>query len=55
MVKLEHILQEVKSSDEFSQYEKDSILGFTNTKLDYESRASWENSLTKFGCVLDLN
>lgn len=50
-----NILQEVKSSDEFSQYEKDSILGFTNAKLDYESRASWENSLTKFGCVLDLN
>lgn len=48
------ILEALKSSDEFTQNEKDSITGFTNAKLDYSSRASWENSLSKFGCVLDL-
>ena len=48
------ILEALKSSDEFTQNEKDSIMGFTNAKLDYSSRASWENSLSKFGCVLDL-
>ena len=50
-----NILEALRSSDEFTQNEKDSIMGFTNAKLDYSSRASWENSLTKFGCVLDLN
>ena len=49
---LNEILQSVEKSNEFNQYEKDSIDGFVDAKLSYANSSSQNNSMKKFFCII---
>ena len=49
---LNEILQSVENSNEFNQYEKDSIDGFVDAKLSYANSSSQDNSMKKFFCII---
>jgi len=49
---LVQILEEVKNSKEFSNYEKKTIIGFVEGKLSYKNLSPNQRSLKKFYCIV---
>ena len=46
------ILQEVKNSKDFSHYEKEAVIGYTEGKFSYINSSPTQRSLKKFYCIV---